>query len=257
MYLDSHVHLNDPELLDHVDQVIKEAEEAGVTLFLVPGYDLESSIAAVKLANKYPNVYAAVGYQPENTKGVDISVLKQIEDLAQDPKVLAIGEIGLDYHFENDEETKKHQMEFFLAQIEMANRLDLPVSIHARDALGDMLMVLKSHPINRHGVLHCYSGSKEMVPEFAKLGYYFGFDGPITFKNAQTPKESMKAVPLNRLLSETDSPYLTPVPFRGQINGPKNIPFIVKEMAFLKENEVGKVVSQIETNFRTLFRVKQ
>jgi TatD DNase family protein len=142
--------------------------------------------------------------------------LAQIETLAKDPKAIAIGEIGLDYHWYKEAKDHEKQKEWFIKQIDMANRLNLPICIHARDATQDTYDLLKAHPVKRSGNLHCYSGSTEMLPLFAKLGFYFGFDGPITYKNSLVPKANVKACPADRLLSETDSPYLTPTPFAGR-----------------------------------------
>lgn len=257
MFIDSHCHLNDPGLLPRLDEVIKGAFAVGVTSLLCIGWDLESSKKAVEIAKAHPGVYAAVGFQPENIDGHDLSELSEIKKLAQEKEVVAIGEIGLDYHWKYDPATKKRQKEWFIAQIALANELGLPVSIHGRDASGDILSLLKAHPLKANGVLHCYSGSVEILKELAKLGFYFGFDGPITYRNANTPKECVKACPLDRLLSETDSPYLPPVPFRGQSNEPKYIPYIVKQMAVLKGLDEAVVVQKIKENFERLFSVKQ
>jgi len=257
MYLDSHCHLNDPKLFPRVEEIIHSARDVDVKLFLVVGWDLASSKKAIEIAEKYPNVYAAVGIHPENIAEAGENDIKNLLKLAKHPKVKAIGEIGLDYHWFKAPEDREKQKKWFIEQIDLANKLNLPISIHARDASADTLDILRSHPLMSSGVLHCYSGSSENLLDFAKLGFYFGFDGPITYKNAIEPKRNVQICPLERLLSETDSPYLAPVPFRGHDNEPKNIPLIVKEMALIKEMPVEAVALQIEKNFRTLFRVKQ
>lgn len=255
-YFDSHCHLNDDALLAHIDEVISDAKSAGVEAIVCIGYDIASSKKAIELSHTYPGVYAAVGLHPENLEGLTLDAVDEIRKLAQDEKVVAIGEIGLDYYWYKDPETRERQKPFFAAQLELANELDLPVSIHAREATQDTYEILKAHPLKRSGVLHCYSGSVESLKEFAKLGFYFGFDGPITYKNALTPKECVKACPLNRLLTETDSPYLTPVPFRGKENGPKYIPYIVAEMAKIRETDEAELSEILWNNFQELFRVK-
>ena len=256
MLFDSHMHLNDERFLGREEEVVSEAKEAGVPLLFCAGYDLASSRKAVELAERFPGVYAFVGFHPENLEGVSEEALEEIASLAKSPKVVGIGEIGLDYHWFKEEKDHQNQKVWFARQIDLANALGLPVSIHARDAYGDLLPFLKEHPIEKSGVLHCYSGSVEMIKEFAKLGLYFGFDGPITYKNAVTPKECVKACPLDRILVETDSPYLPPVPFRGKENGPKYIPYIAREMASLKGMELDDLAEALNENLNRLFHVK-
>ena len=255
-YLDSHCHINDDALYPIRDELISRAREAGVGYLLVIGWDVESSKKAVEIAHEYEDIYAAVGIHPENLDGINEDSLKQIDELAHDDKVVAIGEIGLDYHWFHEKEHHELQKVWFIKQIELANKLNLPISIHAREASGDLLEILKNHPVNRSGVLHCYSGSPESLKEFAKLGFYFGFDGPITYKNAVEPKESVKACPMDRILTETDAPYLTPVPFRGKQNEPAYIPHILAQMASLKEVEENQMAEQVKKNFEKLFSVE-
>ena len=255
-YLDSHCHINDDALYPIRDELISRAREAGVGYLLVIGWDVESSKKAVEIAHEYEDIYAAVGIHPENLDGINEDSLKQIEELAHDDKVVAIGEIGLDYHWFHEKEHHELQKIWFIKQIELANKLNLPISIHAREASGDLLEILKNHPVNRSGVLHCYSGSPESLKEFAKLGFYFGFDGPITYKNAVEPKESVKACPMDRILTETDAPYLTPVPFRGKQNEPAYIPHILAQTASLKEVEENQMAEQVKKNFEKLFSVE-
>ncbi|MCR5078654.1 MAG: TatD family hydrolase [Bacilli bacterium] len=255
-YLDSHCHLNDEAFKDDVDEVIQKALVAGVKRFLVIGYDVESSKKAVEIASRYDGVYAAVGIHPENIPGTAFYVLDEIEALAKSNKVIAIGEIGLDYYWYKDEEHRQKQKEWFVRQIELANRLGLPASIHARECSGDMYQLLKESPIENKAVLHCYSGSKEMLVEFAKLGYYFGFDGPITFKNAIEPKECVKVCPIDRILTETDCPYMAPVPFRGKRNDPSLIPYIADYAAELKGLSKEEFKKAVWDNFDRLFHMK-
>ena len=245
VYFDSHCHLNDDLLYNERAEVIGRALEAGVKALLVIGYDVPSSMLAVEIANEFPCCYALVGYQPENLEGAKESDLDIFRELAKNKKVVGIGEIGLDHHWYKDPKDHAKQKEWFIKQIELANELELPVSIHAREAIGDTLDVLQSHPLKKKGVLHCYSGSVESLNEFAKLGMYFGFDGPITYKNANEPRRCVEVCPIDRLLVETDSPYLAPVPYRGSRNESKNIPILVEKMA-----------ERLNENFTRLFRVE-
>jgi TatD DNase family protein len=256
MMLDSHCHLNDEKLFVDREVYIEKARKAGVGIMLVVGWDVESSKKAVQITHEYQNVFASVGVHPENIDGISDSDLETIKDLAKDPKVLAIGEIGLDYHWVKEESNHLLQREWFIKQINLANEMGLPISVHARDASKDTYDILKTHPAISKGVLHCYSGSPEMLIEFEKLGYYFGFDGPITYKGATTPKENVRICPLDRLLSETDSPYLSPVPFRGQINEPSRVVEIVKEMAELRSLDRDLLEKTILLNFEKLFHVE-
>ena len=164
-YLDSHCHLNDEAFRDSLEEAISEARENGVTRLLVIGYDIVSSQKALEIAQAHDEVYAAVGVHPENFEGLEFDCLKEIEQIAKDPKVIAIGEIGLDYHWYKEPEHRAKQKEWLIKQIDLANSLGLPASIHARECLGDMYSVLKEHPLKNSGVLHCYSGSKEMLKE--------------------------------------------------------------------------------------------
>lgn len=255
-YFDSHCHLNDETMLSRIEEEIDTCREAGLSAMVCIGYDIASSKKAIELASAYPEVYAAIGVHPENLEGLTLDCLKEIEELAQHPKVVAIGEIGLDYYWYKDPEIRAAQKPWFIAQIDLANKLGLPVSIHAREATEDTYAILSNHPVKAGAVLHCYSGSVESLKQFAKLGLYFGFDGPITYKNAITPKECVKTCPIDRLLVETDSPYLSPVPFRGKPNSPKNIPLIVEEMAKLREMSPDELGDQLWRNFEKLFRVK-
>ena len=255
-YLDSHCHINDDDLYPIRNEVISRAREAGVGYILVIGWDVESSKKAISIAHEFEGVYAAVGIHPENLEGINEQSLLEIEELAKDEKVIAIGEIGLDYHWFKDPKDHENQKTWFIKQIELANKLHLPISIHAREAIGDLLDILKNHPLEHSGVLHCYSGSPESLKEFAKLGFYFGFDGPITYKNAKEPKESVIACPIDKILTETDSPYLPPVPHRGERNESSYIPLILAQMAALKEVDESSMAEQVKENFERLFSVK-
>lgn len=257
MYLDSHCHLNDERLVANVDEIISSSFKAGVTTLLVVGYDMDSSLKAIEIASKHNGVYAAIGFHPENLESISDDELGKIKELAiNNKKVIAIGEIGLDYHWYKEEKDRENQKIWFIKQLRLADELNLPVSIHARDAIQDTYDILKRYTPKAKGVLHCYSGSTEMLKELEKLGFYFGFDGPITYKNSIVPKECVKAVSIDRILSETDSPYLPPVPFRGKTNSPEYIPYIVRQMSELREISLDFLCKKIQDNFFKLFHVK-
>lgn len=252
---DSHCHLNEDGI--NVKETIENAKERGIDAFLVVGWDIKSSKKAVELANEFDEVYAAVGIHPENYETENEESLRELETLAKSKKVVAIGEIGLDYHWKNDEQTKKEQKEWFIKQIKLANKLNLPVSIHARDAINDVYQTIKENPINKGFVLHCYSGSYEMMERFKDLGAYFGFDGPITYKNSITPKECVKKCDIDKLLIETDSPYLPPVPYRGKRNQPAYIKEIFDEMVILRNENAEELSERLNDNFRKLFGIER
>lgn len=254
--LDSHFHLNDDKLYSQRKEVIERAVSLGVNTFLVVGWDLKSSKLAIEISHEFEGVYAAIGLHPENLENVSLDVLNEIEELSKDSKVVAIGEVGLDYHWFKEEKEHNLQKMWFIKQIELANKLHLPLSIHARDASEDTYRILKENKPVYGAVLHCYSGSKEMMEKFLSLDLYFGFDGPITYKNSVTPKECVKYCPLERILTETDSPYLPPVPYRGQINEPSHIKEILEQMASLKNIDKNILEKQIENNFSKLFHVE-
>ena len=256
IYVDSHCHLNDEAFINNLDEIVNESKGNGVNAIVVVGYDLLSSIKATEIASKYDGVFATVGFHPENLDGINDGKLDEIKNLARNEKVIGIGEIGLDYHWYKEDKDHFIHKQWFIKQLKLADSLDLPVSIHAREATKDTLDILKEYAPKRKGVLHCYSGSIETMKELEKLGFYFGFDGPITYKNSITPKECVKAVDIDRILSETDSPYLTPVPFRGKANSPSYVRYIVCQMAILKEVPLDFMQEKIKDNFERLFHVK-
>ena len=255
MIFDSHCHLNHEDLYKDLNGVIERAKEAGVTRFLVVGYDKRSSLLAVDLANRFDFVYAAIGYHPTEIYGLSEEDFQDVMSLLKHPKVVALGEIGLDYYWIKDEKERELQKEYFIRQIDIANENDLPISIHNRDAINDCLQILKEHPVKMGGVMHCYSGSVESMHEFLKCGMYISFGGPVTFKNAKTPKEVATIVPLDKLLVETDSPYLAPHPFRGTQNEPAKIRLVVEEIARLRNMKFEEIEDATFKNASKLFHV--
>lgn len=224
MIFDTHIHLNDEQLLNNLDVLLENAYKKGVKRFLCVGWDVESSKIAVQLANKYKEVYAAIGVIPTSYKTWNEKSINDLKEIFKTSnKIVAIGEIGLDYYWENSDEVKKIQKEMFIKQINLANELNLPISIHARDSLSDVLAILKEHRVINAGVMHCYSGSLELAKEFIKLGFKIAFGGVLTFKNSRVTKEVISGIELKDIVFETDAPYLSPVPFRGKTNLPEYI----------------------------------
>lgn len=229
MIFDTHIHLNDNKIYENLDFYIQDALNKGVKKFLCVGYDLESSKIAIEIANKYHEVYASIGIIPTEYKQYNddsINNLRKLMDKSN--KIVAIGEIGLDYYWEKEESVRTLQKKIFIEQIELANELNLPISIHCRDAYKDTLDILKEHTCIKKGIMHCFSGSLESAKEFIKLGYLIAFGGVLTFKNSIKTKEVLQNIDLKDVVFETDAPYLAPTPFRGKINIPSYIVETVK-----------------------------
>ena len=254
MLIDTHVHLNNKDLYPKIDEVMLEAKHVGVKKFFVVGYDLETSKLAIEIASKHEECYAIIGFHPTEIKHYKDEEYKWLEENAKHPKVVAIGEIGYDFHW--DTTTKEEQEQSFIRQIEIAKKVNLPISIHSRDAIELTLKTLRETNAKIvGGVMHSYSGSKEMAQLFINENFYLGISGPVTFKNGRVMKEVVEKVDLKYLVTETDSPYLTPHPFRGKENGPKYIPLIVEEIAKIKNIHMSDVEKQVEKNVFDLFGV--
>lgn len=253
MYFDTHAHYDSSKFDADRDAVLRALPESGVTLVVDPGDNAERSRRAVELAQQYPHVYAAVGWHPEEAENWDENSLPAIRELAKQPKVCAIGEVGLDYYW--DTTYRERQKEMFRAQIELALELDLPVIVHDREAHGDSLEIVRDYPALR-GVFHCFSGSVEMAQELLRRGWYLGFDGPITYKNAARAPEVIRICPMERILLETDSPYLAPAPNRGQRNDSRNLPYIAATVARIKDMPVEAVAAQTMENGKKLFGIR-
>ena len=226
---DTHAHYDSGAFNADRHEVLSALTAEGVGLVVNPGCDVESSRVAVSLAEQHSHVYAAVGIHPGDCAGVGEADFAAIRELAKHEKVVAIGEIGLDYYWE-DNPPKEFQEMVFRRQIEIALELDLPVIVHDREAHGDSLAIVLEYS-NLRGVFHCYSGSPEMAQELLKRGWYLGFDGPITYKNARRAPEVVEVTPLDRIVIETDAPYLTPVPYRGKRNDSRLLPYVVEKLA--------------------------
>ncbi|NLX62749.1 MAG: TatD family hydrolase [Tissierellia bacterium] len=255
MLIDSHAHLDDRRFDKDRDEIIKSLEEAGVELVINPGADVSSSIKAVALAEKYPNIYAAVGVHPHDAKTMDENTIDLLRSFTKREKVVAIGEIGLDYHYDNS--PRDVQRKRFREQLALAKEVGLPVIIHSRDAAKDTYDILEeAQDGSLKGVMHCYSGSIEMAMEYIKLGFYISLAGPVTFKNARVAKEVAKAVPIDRLLIETDAPYLTPEPYRGKRNEPVYVRYVAGTIAELRGMTFEEVAKKTAENTKRLFNIK-
>lgn len=232
MLFDTHVHLNS-EQYENIEEIIKSALANNVTKMVVVGYDLESSLKAIKIAQDYDFIYAAIGIHPSEVKNMKNGDLIRLETFLTSPKVVAIGEIGLDYHWDKD--NKEEQKEMFIKQIKWAKHYNLPIIIHSRDAAQDTYDILKENKnYYDKGIMHCYSYSLDLAKEFINLDFMLAFGGTLTFLNSKQNKDVVKNIDLKYLLTETDSPYLTPHPYRGQRNEPKYIGLVVKEIAKIK-----------------------
>ena len=248
MLIDSHCHLLSTEYED-VDKEIKNALESGIDKIIINGIDLNTSIEAVELANKYDQVYAAVGIGPEEVLNISMEDIDKIDNLCSQKKVIAIGEIGLDYYWTT--ETKDIQVGILKEMLRIASKNNLPVIVHNRNATEDIYKYLKEYNVT--GIMHCFSGSVETAKEFIKLGFLIGVGGVVTFKNAKKIKEVVKQIPITLISLETDSPYLTPEPNRGKKNSPKNLIYIAQEIAKIKGLPLDEITRQTAVNVVSKF----
>ena len=252
-FVDTHAHLYDERYDDDRAEMIARAAEAGVTQIISMGDTMAASAQVVADAEQYPTLYAAVGVHPESACVLTDAERAQLLTWAKHPKVVAIGEIGLDYYWEKDPKARALQRELFVTQLNLARAAGLPVCIHDREAHGDTLTILQAVGRDLTGVLHCYSGSLETARELWKLGYYIGIDGPLTFKNAGKLPAIVREAPQDKLLIETDSPYLAPVPKRGKRNEPAYVTFVAAKIAELRGESVEEVARYTTENARRLY----
>ena len=253
--IDSHCHINDEVFRNNPEEYIKEAGKTGVFQFLVVGCDRKTSEIAVDIAEKHSSCFAAVGIHPSDSKNAEPNDLEKIKELASNKKVIAIGEIGLDFYWDKEEEVKKNQREYFKKQIQIANEMDLPISVHCRDGIEECLQILKENPVKLGGIMHCYAGSLESAKEFIKLGFLLGFGGTVTFKNSVRPKEVVANIPSDSYVLETDSPYLAPDPYRGKENHSKYLYLIRNKIAELRNISPEQVEKETTENFKRVFRI--
>lgn len=254
--IDTHVHLDDPRLRGELVQVLDFARKMKVTKMINIGHDMESSIASRVLAEEHAYIWAAVGIHPHSASDLDKDSLSQLAKLASGTKVVAVGEIGLDYHY--DYSPRPVQRQAFAAQLDLAADLGLPVVIHQREAVADTLSILAAAgPLIHGGVMHCFSGSVETMKQCLDLNLHIGLGGIVTFANARRAKEVAAAVPLEMLVLETDCPYLAPHPHRGKTNQPGYLPLIAAEISRLRAMDVEQLIAACTDNAKTLFNIKE
>ena len=254
MIFETHAHYDDECFDVDRDILIEKLFQKNICNIINVGASIESTKTTIALAKKYENMYAAAGVHPSDIAGLNEETLAWLKEQTKDPKVIAIGEIGLDYYWDKEEEVQKAQRYWFAQQMGLARESQLPVIIHSRDAAEDTMRVMKEvHAEEIPGVIHCYSYSPEMAKEFIKMGYYIGVGGVVTFKNAKKLKETVMQIPLERILLETDSPYMAPEPHRGSRNDSGNLVYVAEKIAELKGITAKEVENATLTNARKLF----
>ena len=252
--IDTHAHLNIENYEGRIDQILAELKAVGVEKVVIPGVVPKEFDSIINLIEKYDNLYGAVGVQPEEISDLPENWAEIVEKYCDHPKIVAVGEIGLDYYWIKEQENHERQKEIFIKQIEIAKRKNLPVLIHDREAHGDTFDILKEYSERKIPVvMHCFSGSPEFAQRCLKEGWYLALGGVVTFKNAKKTKEVAKIASLDRLLLETDSPYLTPVPHRGEENSPVYVKFVAEEIAKLREISFEEVDEATTANAKKIF----
>lgn len=252
LIFDSHAHYDDEQFDSDRDTVLDSQFSGNVGFILNCASDLASAEKSIELCKKYKNMYVAVGIHPHEAEDAPTDYIDRIKNLLEYEKAVAVGEIGLDYHY--DLSPRDVQKQVLTQQIKLAKELDLPVIIHDREAHGDMYPILQEY--KPKGVVHCYSGSVELMREAIKIGMYIGLGGAVTFKNSKTPKEVAKEVPIDRLLLETDAPYMAPVPMRGKRCTSDMISYTAEEIARIREMSVDELISITDQNAKELFGIK-
>lgn len=255
---DSHSHYNDEKFDTDRDEIIKETLNSGVSNFIVAGYNIESSKKAIQIAQNYEELHTIVGISPNDVENIktekDIkNYVCEIEMLAKNEKVVAIGEIGLDYYW--NKENKEIQKQLFIKQIELANKLNLPIVIHTRDAMIDTIEILKQNNVNKKGIFHCCPLNIELVKQAIKLDFYISLSGVITFKNAKNVDTIINMIPEDKLLIETDSPYLAPEPVRGTRNNSMNVKYVAQKIAQIKNKTVEEIAEITNNNAKRIFGI--
>lgn len=254
MIFESHAHYDSHQFNEDREELLRSMQEHGVGTIVNVCADWDSVTEVVEMVQNYPFMYAAVGLHPDEVGDLDDERFEFLKTQCQNEKVVAIGEIGLDYYWDN--ESHDVQKQWFVRQLELARELDLPVIIHSRDAAEDTLKIMKEHAQGLRGVIHCFSYSKELAEEYVKMGFHIGIGGVVTFKNGKKLKEVAEVVPLERILLETDCPYLAPEPYRGKRNSSLYIPHIAQAIADIKGITYEEVVAQTEQNGKLLFGIQ-
>lgn len=251
MIFETHAHYDDEQFDQDRDEILRSMAAGGIGTIVNVSASYDSCRRVVDMVQAYPFMYVAVGVHPDEVGALNEERLEEMRKLCEDPKVVAIGEIGLDYYW--DKEAREEQRRWFVRQLELARKLGLPVLIHSREAAADTMEVMKGYGKGLKGVIHCYSYSAEMAKEYVKMGYYIGVGGVVTFKNARKLKETVEEIPLTSIVLETDCPYLAPVPYRGKRNSSLYLPYVAEEIAALKQVSFEEVVSQTERNAKDLY----
>lgn len=251
--IDTHAHINVEHFAEDRDAVVERAAQAGLSHIVNMGDSMESSQSSVALTKIYPMVYTGVGIHPEEAHPMTQADEDQLASWAVLPKVVAIGEIGLDYYWEKDGDKRQLQRELFIRQLDLARQLHLPVCVHNREAHGDTMEILRKEGKGIIGVMHCFSGSLEIAQELVKMGWFIGVDGPLTFKNAAKLPEIVQKLPLERIVVETDCPYMAPVPMRGKRNEPAFVYHVAAKLAQLRGESLEKVARQTRANALELY----
>ncbi|XJZ27365.1 TatD family hydrolase [Bacillota bacterium Lsc_1132] len=255
MLFDTHVHLNAEQFAEDLEEVVQRAMQEGVSNMVIVGFDRPTIQKAMELIERYDFMYASVGWHPVDAIDMKDEDLAWIEELASHPKVVALGEMGLDYYW--DKSPKEIQKEVFRKQIRLAKKVKLPIIIHNREATADIVEILKEEGASEvGGIMHCFSGSPETAKECIGLNFYISLGGPVTFKNAKKPKEVAAEIPLDKLLIETDCPYLTPHPFRGKRNEPSYVKLVAEQIAEIKGLSLEDVATATAENAKKLFGIK-
>lgn len=248
MFIDTHCHILS-EYYDNIDEVVNQCKKNNVNRIIVNGCDINSNKEVLELVSKYDIIYGAIGFHPTELDDFNDEYFEFLENNISNPKIVAIGEIGLDYYYDNTDKNK--QKEIFKRQLDIANKYSKPIIVHSRNSIQDTYNILKEY--NLFGSIHCFSGSVEMAREFIKIGYKLGIGGIITYKNAKNIREVVKDIDLSYILLETDSPYLTPSPYRGKINSPQYIPLIASTIADIKNISINDVSEVTTANAEEIF----
>ena len=258
---DSHAHYNDEKFDNDRKEIIEQTLKNGVSNFIVAGYNIESSKKALDIVKEYEGLYSIVGISPNDIENIkedkDINTyileIEKIIKTDENRKIVAVGEIGLDYYW--NKENKELQKIIFKKQIELANKYNLPIVIHTRDAINDTLEIIKNNEVKNRGIFHCCPLNRELVKEALKLGYYISLSGVVTFKNAKNANEIIEMIPENRILIETDSPYLAPEPVRGTINNCMNVKYVAEKIGKIKNKTLEEIADITNKNTKTIFKI--
>ncbi len=257
-FFDSHAHLDDEKFDADRDELIVKIQEEGIDRLVSAGYSLEGSQKSIELSKKYEFIYGTCGISPNDIPQTEEEMWKMLDQIRvlakKNSKVVAIGEIGLDYYWNKG--NKELQKKAFTEQIKIANELDLPIVIHTREAIMDTLLILKQNVVRKKGIFHCCPLNRELIKEGLKLGFYISFAGPITFKNSKNADEIIEMVPYERILIETDSPYLSPEPLRGRRNDPRNVKYMAQKIADVKGISLEDVADITYQNAKDIFQIK-